>query len=81
MACPHNVIIDAVCKTCGSLVITSGRELDWATVEKAAKAILKEAQDSGFTPPESVDIHLVRMRRVCTAMDAIVDALKLRKGR
>jgi hypothetical protein len=58
--------------------IKSGAELDWAMVEKAAKDILKQANDADYVPPESIDTHMSHIKRVCVAMNAITDALKLR---
>lgn len=60
--------------------ISSGSELDWTMVERAAQDIVKQATDAWFVPPEAVDVHLMRVQRVCAAMNAIVDALKLRRN-
>lgn len=60
--------------------IKSGSELDWEMARKAAEHIVKLCKDSGFTPPEAVDIHIERVGQICVAMDSIVDALKLRHG-
>lgn len=62
-----------------SRVIKSGTELDWTLVRNAADAIRKQAEDAGYTPPEAVDIHQVRIGRVCVALDTIVDALKIER--
>jgi hypothetical protein len=59
--------------------IASGKELDWRMAEKAAEEILKQCRDSFFCPPEATDIHLYRIQRVCSAMNAIVDALRLKQ--
>ena len=60
--------------------IKSGAELDWQMARKAALDIVKQCDDAGFTPPEATDVHLIRLNRVCAAMNAIQDALKLRRG-
>lgn len=60
--------------------IKNGGELDWTTVQKAAKAIQKAAEDGWFKPPEATSDHFVLIGRVCEAMNAISDALKLRKS-
>lgn len=60
--------------------IKSGNDLDWEQAKKAAQAIIKQCDDAGFTPPEATDIHIERVSAVCIAMDAIVDALRLRTG-
>jgi hypothetical protein len=60
--------------------IKSGADLDWSSAERAAKDIMKQCFDAAFAPPEAVDLHLMRVQRVCVAIDAIVDALRLRKA-
>jgi hypothetical protein len=60
--------------------IKSGSELDWEMALKAAEHILEVCRDAGFTPPEAVDLHIEKVTEICVAMDAIVDALKLRHG-
>lgn len=59
--------------------IKDGRDLDWDMARKAAEAILKQCNDAAYCPPEAMDIHIMRVDYVCQAMDAIADALKLRK--
>jgi hypothetical protein len=59
--------------------VRSGAELDWEMTRKAALDIIKQCDDAGFTPPEALDVHMMRIARVCVAMNAITDALKLRK--
>lgn len=59
--------------------ISSAAELDWEMAKKAAADILKICSEAGFTAPEAIDLHLMKIDRICVAIDAIADALKLRK--
>ena len=58
--------------------IKSGKDLDWRGAEEAASQLVKQCQDAQYIPPEAIDAHLFRLQRVCEAMNAIVDKLKLR---
>jgi hypothetical protein len=62
------------------LKITSGKQLDWEAVERAAQMILKQANDIAFCPPEAVDIHRMRAGYVCDAIQEIVVALRLQRN-
>jgi hypothetical protein len=57
--------------------IKSGSELDWRMALMAAQDIVKQCEDAQYTPPEAVTQHTMRVKRVCTALNSIVDALKL----
>jgi hypothetical protein len=58
--------------------ITSGNELDWESVDKAAASITKQARDIAFCPPEALDVHRMRAGYVCDAIQQIAVALRLR---
>lgn len=58
--------------------ITSGRDLDWGAVENAARTILKQSEDAQYIPPEDVQFHQMRVRKVCIEMNKITEALQLR---
>jgi hypothetical protein len=60
--------------------IKSGNELDWEMALKAAQDLVKQCEAAFYAPPEAVSSHFVHVNRVCVAMDAIVDALKLQHG-
>lgn len=60
--------------------IRSGADLDWQMALNAAEVIVKQCSNAFFAPPEATDIHIMRVYNVCKAMDAIVDALRLRRG-
>lgn len=60
--------------------IKNGNDLDWTAVDKAARGILKQAENAFYLPPEAVKDHTVLVTKVCEAMNAISDALKLRRA-
>lgn len=58
--------------------IKSGNDLDWAGAEEAAQALLKHCQAAQYYAPDDVAMHIVRLHKVCEAMNAISDKLKLK---
>jgi len=55
--------------------INSGSDLDWKSVEIAAKDIINAAESGVFCPPEAIDIHLIHINDVYVAIDSIIKAL------
>ncbi len=66
-------------------VITSGLEFEWSKAQDAARAIVKICEDSGYVPHEELLHHqrlldaIDKFGRVCSEIQVIVDALKLRR--
>lgn len=54
-------------------------DLKWDDARKAALAIVKQCDDAAYAPPEAGDIHIMRVGRVCVALDEIVAALHIKK--
>ena len=57
--------------------ISTGADLNWTSASDAAAEILKQTQSAGYTPPEAVDIHQMRVGRVCEQLDKLIGALKI----
>jgi hypothetical protein len=63
-----------------SVKIKDSSELDYEMAMRAAERIVKICQDADFTPPEAMDLHLEKIRQICTCIDSIADGLRLRPG-
>jgi hypothetical protein len=59
--------------------IKNATEIDYAMAQKAAERIVKICQDSAFTPPEAMDLHLMKLGEICKCIDVIADGLRLIK--
>jgi hypothetical protein len=57
--------------------ITDGRQLDYTRAKRAALAIAKKCEDSGFTAPDNLEIHQHHILFICAAMNEITKALHL----
>lgn len=57
--------------------ISSGDDLGWGEVRKAAKRISEIASSQVFVAPEATDVHAMRCDEVCREIDAIAGHLKL----
>lgn len=50
-------------------------QLDYTMALAAAKSIVRICEDAGFTSPEALDLHQIKIRRICEAMDIIAKSL------
>ena len=57
--------------------ITDGRQLDYARAKRAALAIAKKCEDSGYTAPDNLEIHQHHILFICAAMNEIAKAFHL----
>lgn len=67
-------------------LLTDSTQLDWTAALAAARSIaaqtsgpardaaeriVRSCESAGYTPPEALDIHVQRVRSICTELDEI----------
>ncbi len=62
------------------VAVESGRDIDWDGAKRFAEDIIKQCTDAAYAPPEMLDVHVLRVHRVCEAIDGIAESLRLRRG-